>query len=634
MKNIAKYISILGCGVLALGTMTSCDDTAFLEVNQPGQVSDDFAYLSDENALKGMTGVYKLIVPYGEQGGDGDWGFKPNLFTGCHPTLDTQATSWDKDWLQQNWNPSSGELLNGWKHAYVAIYRANKLIDAMNNPNSKVSPQVTKEVIAEANAVKGFFYHWLTTTFRRVPVLDPNDNYTDTKEKAQPEDDKAMWTQVIDLFEAAAKDLDWKPYNGEYGRVTKGMALTYLGDSYMWMAYRLGGDDMTKPEVKEYIQKAKDCFDQVINSGVYELNPSFTTLWDMASVWSKEAIWVEVLDQPDFKNTWDNETSRMFTKFYCACPGNGGWGSLFLSWEWYASYEEGDKRRDGSACTGPITKIDELPGAKSDYCYGVNPYLAEKVPNDGSEDKSFFHNGTVEKAPSIWSLKLWRNASACQWGGGWGGGVHQPTNIYWKRLTNVYIDLAECEFILGNENRGWELLDKVRERAFGKLEDGHEKELSAKYTPAITQLTQLYKDVGGSYPVVTEYPIPFGSRVATVPSAKEYYTALKASGPTWFKDGTCKPYKSPAWKVAVNMERRKEFNCEWSLRPDMQRSGFMEEHIEINYPKHEFPGGDNTNSPWFKRDFEFSPERMDMPIPAREIEKNPACKQNSAYVAN
>ena len=66
----------------------------------------------------------------------------------------------------------------------------------------------------------------------------------------------------------------------------------------------------------------------------------------------------------------------------------------------------------------------------------------------------------------------------------------------------------------------------------------------------------------------------------------------------------------------------------------MQRSGFMEEHIRVNYPKnHVFPGGDNTNSPWFKRDFDYNPEKMDMPIPADELIKNPECDQNPAYIS-
>lgn len=129
-------------------------------------------------------------------------------------------------------------------------------------------------------------------------------------------------------------------------------------------------------------------------------------------------------------------------------------------------------------------------------------------------------------------------------------------------------------------------------------------------------------------PNLASYPIPFAEEKVEVLSAKEYYTALAASGPKWLgKDA--KPFKSEPWKVAVNMERRKEFNTEWNLRPDMQRSGFMAEHIEINYPKRN--EADLTNIPWSNRTFDYDDKKMDMPIPQDELMKNPLCVQNEAY---
>ena len=84
------------------------------------------------------------------------------------------------------------------------------------------------------------------------------------------------------------------------------------------------------------------------------------------------------------------------------------------------------------------------------------------------------------------------------------------------------------------------------------------------------------------------------------------------------------------WKVAVNEERRKEFNSEWCLCPDMVRSGYIEDHINYNYPKDD-GGDDYANYPWTKRSFNFDIKKMDMPIPADEILKNPALKQNPGY---
>ena len=630
MKNIVKYISVLGCGMLATGALTSCNNDEFLTVHEYDKFPMEYMFQGDEEAKQGANGVYKLMTPYDNT--DGDWGFKPNLFTGCHPTLDTQATGWDKDWLQQNWNPSSGELLQGWKHCYAAISRANDFLAGVE-ASQKVSAPVKKALVGEVRALRGFFYHWLATTFRRVPALATGENYNNTPQKKRVETDEQMWSFIINDMKAAADSLDWKPANGEYGRATKGMALTYLGDAYMWMAYRYSDKQ------KVYIDSAKTALQKVYDQKgtTYDLVPSFTTLWDVKNPWNKETIWAEILDNTNWSGSWGDGSARMFTKFYCACPANGGWGSLFLSWEWYASFEKGDKRRDGSACTGPVENIRE--DLKSQYCYGKNPYLNEPIPGNGSvatSDTRFYHNGSVEKAPSIWTLKLWRNASANT--DSWGEGVHQSNTIYWKRFANVIIDLAECNFILGNTTEGWRLLDELRARANGQNETDSAG-LVATFLPPITALTTHYKGKGGPDPV-TAYPVPFGPAETALPSAERYYTALKASGPTWFNDGTAVPYDNvTAWQLAVNMERRKEFNCEWCLRPDMQRSGFMKEHIRVNYPKnHTFPTDstgrkDNTNSPWFDRAFEYNEERMDMPIPADELIKNPLCDQNPAYIS-
>ena len=368
-------------------------------------------------------------------------------------------------------------------------------------------------------------------------------------------------------------------------------------------------------------------------------------MWDPASAWGPEAIWVEQLDEGTNWGGWGDLTSKLMLKWYTACPENGGWGSLYLSWEWYSCYEKGDKRRAGSCYTGAVPQIDpnnpaydpQYEGWYEPAIYGVNPYLQEVLGhgNPGSATRAFhFYNG--ELAPAIWSSKMWRTASAEY--KAWGDGHWSPTPIYWKRLPNVMLDYAECLFRTEGENsaEAWNQINTLRNRAFGKLEDGNETALTLKFMPYYNQFANW---VGrGEDATFTKersaYPIPFGSTVATVEDAQTYYTALKAK----------KGFDSPAWKVAVNTERRKEFNCEWSLRPDMQKSGFMADHVAHNYPKH-FSGTDQIkddkgnviadapikNDPYTNRDYEYNDLKMDMPIPQDELLKNPLCDQNPAY---
>ena len=634
--------------MMGLG-LTSCDNEEFLNVTAYDVVDEAASYESKDNAKRALNGVYDLVYP--DDAYDGDWGFKPNLFTGCHPTIDTQATGWDKDWNVQAWNSNSSELLAGWKHVYAGICRANDFLDKLQEyPAENVGGEKSlKYLEGEGRALRGFFYHWLATTFGRVPMLATGENGANTPLKAKAESYAEMWDFIIEDFKAAAELLEWDPWDGEYGRATKGMALAYLGDAYMWKAYRLspeGSNGVTGTGVApttpdECYKLAADCFKQILDSHTYKLNESFTTLWDPASAWGPEAIWVEQLDEGTNWGKWDNLTSKLMLKWYTACPENGGWGSLYLSWEWYSCYETGDKRRAGSCYIGAVPQIDpENPAYDPQYegwlgkfdkaIYGVNPYLQEVLgKGQAATATKQFHFNNGEWAPAIWSSKMWRTASADY--KSWGDGHWSPTPIYWKRLPNVMIDYAECLFRLngGDDATAWGLLDQLRERAFGKLEAGKEQALTDKYLPYYNSFAEWVgreegdnQDGGPFYKNRTQYPIPFGSNDDQRVDAKTYYT----------KYASDKGFASPAWKVAVNTERRKEFNCEWCLRPDMQKSGFMADHVKTNYPKRNVEN--LKDIPWTNRDYDYNDLKMDMPIPQDEIDKNPLCDQNPAYKGN
>ena len=633
---------ILGAALCMTGLgFTSCDNDEFLDVDLYDVIASDAMFENDANAKKGLNGVYDMMFPNDAKDAadkdlyDGDWGFKPNLFTGCHPTIDTQATGWDKNWNVQQWNSTSTELLAGWRHVYAGISRANDYLEGLSKAE-KVSPAVKQKLEGEGRALRGFFYHWLATTFGRVPMLATGETYSNTPTKAKAETYSEMWDFIIEDFKAAADLLDWKPMDQEYGRATKGMALAYLGDAYMWKAYRLtdgaNGQQQDAAEAQNCYKLAQECFKKILDSGTYKLNESFTTLWDPASAWGPEAIWVEQLDEGNNWGKWNDLTSKLMLKWYTACPENGGWGSLYLSWEWYSCYEKGDKRREGSCYTGAVPQIDpnnpaydpQYEGWYEPAIYGVNPYLQEVLGKGatGTTTKQFhFNNG--EWAPAIWSSKMWRTASANY--KGWADGHWSPTPIYWKRLPNVMLDYAECCFRLGNEAEGWKQINELRQRAFGKLEDGKEQALTEKYMPYYNSFAEWVgrdegmSDGGMFYKHRDNYPIPFGSTVATVEDAKTYYTRYAAA----------KGFSSEVWKVAVNTERRKEFNCEWCLRPDMQKSNFMKDHVLTNYPKRNV---DNLKDvPWTNRDYEYQDWKMDMPIPKDEIVKNPALVQNPGY---
>ena len=657
MKARYFIFSTAVCSLMGLG-LTSCNNDKYLEVTQPNLLASDAMFENDDNAKAALTGCYDLMLPSNTSGHNGD-PFKPYVFTTSHPTMDSQASGWDKAFCVQGWNAQTTELSGGWNHAYAAISRCNDFLSGLETAEG-LSDKVKKSLEGEARALRGYQFHWLATTFGRVPMLKTGENYSNTPYKERAQTHKEMWDFIIEDFQAAANLLEWQPMDGQYGRCTKGMALAYLADSYMWLSYRTGED---------HYGEAKAALKQIIDSGAYELNPSFSTLFDADEAWGKEAIWQAVLNEGDQWGGWDGSKwseAHGWVGFYFGAPANGAWGTYACSYELYDAYEDGDKRRDASLVTATITESELERFGKNDMGQSIKDHWKQsftpKAWLDNPANAKYLGKGTVDFAdeanntikydptcpigfnpfaqewvgystphrekgdiqPTVYSTKHWRNGRGTHWQ----GDQWLPDHIYMKRLANVYLDYAECCFRTGDEATGWQYVDAIRNRAFGNLEVGKSKELTAKYNTYFKNLKSFYGDNDNGFGVYTaseEYPIPFNEKTVTVPSAKEYYTLLKS----------VKGFTSEVWKVAVNEERRKEFNAEWSLKTDIQKSGYLEDHMEHNYPKN-YPGTYETGIEqiyqWRTyRGFTFDINKMDMPIPQDELIKNPLCDQNEAY---
>ena len=93
MKNKLLYSLIAGAVVMT--GLSSCDNEEFLNVTHYSILEMSTMNESDANAKAALNGCYDLMLPSNTAGHNGD-PFKPYLFTGSHPTMDSQATGWTK----------------------------------------------------------------------------------------------------------------------------------------------------------------------------------------------------------------------------------------------------------------------------------------------------------------------------------------------------------------------------------------------------------------------------------------------------------------------------------------------------------------------------------------------------------
>ena len=568
-----------------------------------------------------MEKIYDLHVYYGCKS---DFFYKLQMAPGTHTTLDTQGIGWDHEWNIQGYSPTNDYLLSAFDLAYTMIGAINELLaDLAKTPNVAIE--------AEARALRAWYYIYLAENWRRVSLRDAGETLITYCNKPYAKTDDEMWDFIINDLTMASQNLNWYPRDFQQGRCTKGMALAYLGEAYLWKAYKTrenGGND------HESITSAKTALEQVMDSNEYELAPSFSTLWDGDIEWPQEAIWQFANEMnPDPGNEW-SRNDWFFTPFYTASPLCGGWGSEFMSWELYFLYEQGDKRRDASLCTLPV---EALPQAyRSAYCYGRNPYTQETIDNSNLPYKGYLYQMGGDFPAGIWTTKLWRLKRAS-----WNASSYAPVHIYFKRYAGVLLDYAECRFRLfgGDDPTAWDIINQIRKRAFGNNEINLNE---SDYINYFNQLVHIYGNSWSSddYQPLTGYPIPFNRQEVSVEDAKTYYNRMAEQGLminlTGQEETLCKPFtgKAEAWQVAIGQERRKEFSSEWNLKADLQRLEFMPAHIDCNYPMGVGTptGAIPPTTEWHTyRGWVFDANKMYLPIPQAEMNRNREAIQNTGY---
>lgn len=425
MKRIYIY-AILS---LWVASISSCGDS-FLEVDHYEILEPEVMFTDEESILKGLNGVYDMFYPEWKDGTDvqKSWNIKPQLAFSNYPALDCQASGWDNEFTRHDWRADKDMFEDAWKQCYKAIDRANRFL--LNLKEVDVSlfkdGEKTKNILlAETKAIRAFFYSYLAQNFGRLPMLMEGDTYNGSPNKARAESTEETWNLIIEDFTFAVHTLDWTPRNGEYGRVTKGMAKAYLAQAYMYnMQF-----DAARKELKD-----------IIDSGMYGLEECFGLIHQENSYWNKESIWE--IGYPPFGNlNWGADAlsdALWWPAFLTASPDHSGWGSLFISYEFCESFEPGDKRRVYS-----IVERGE-----------IHPYTRQQIDNELFK--------TSENMPNNYCIKFWKRVPGSD------GIVMNPQPAIWLRYSAILLNYAECLFETGAD--GWSYINQVRARAWGKLE--------------------------------------------------------------------------------------------------------------------------------------------------------------------
>lgn len=247
---------------LTIVTVYSCSED-FLDIAPQGSLNS--ATLGNEAGVNAaLISAYSML-----DGWDGDWGNGPwggqgsnwgwadiasdDTYKGSEPT---DGAEWEaiENFI---WTPAEGNLNIKFRTDYQAISRANATIKLVNSTGG-LTDEFKTEILAEAKFLRAHYHFDLYKVFKYIPYYRETD--TDFKKSNVDEGGEYIdpINDIIQDFTEAAADLP--ETQSQAGRVTKGAALAYLGKAYLY---------------DHQYAAAKTALDQVVNSGVYDLQDCF-----------------------------------------------------------------------------------------------------------------------------------------------------------------------------------------------------------------------------------------------------------------------------------------------------------------------------------------------------------------------
>lgn len=464
MKKIYISAMFAGLGLLAL---SSCGDD-FLNTTPKGSLAAGVS-MSGEDAELELNGCYDgYQQAYCYDGANFQVAsdlMSDDCFAGGGTGDNTDFLAIDN--FDKGYVASSSLMESRWQSYYACINRCNSLIGSAETVGWTDDAQ-KNNVIGQAKALRALCYFDLTRLYGEVPLL------------TQTSVAKVKQSPVADIYEQIATDLkeaaseihfgafDATTWQSTYnGLISEWAAKAMLARVYLFYTGYYGQQlqAVTEAEVKSGLE-------DIINNGKFKLVDKFANLWPAASrkaaadgshAWATDDYAGESNSETIFNLKFDSNLSQgtnqngaiplISMRNTTAAPYATGWGVCTVNPQLYATYVEGDTRRDAS-----IININKEGIAKSEKFNSANDwreytgYAIKKYSATGFDDGTRWIEVENSGAGADWQYKESQDYTVI-------------------RYSDVLLMAAE----LGCANAQNDF-DQVRDRAFG--DTSHRKTLS------------------------------------------------------------------------------------------------------------------------------------------------------------
>ncbi|MEM9833736.1 MAG: RagB/SusD family nutrient uptake outer membrane protein [Bacteroidota bacterium] len=289
-----KKYNLLLSFIIVVCSTTSCDELLEEKTFTDLQPSDFFNNLEDaEITLNSVYGelrhsnITRDAVTLQEVNTDIHIERNGGIFTQNEPIEEFVWTS-SHQWIQ-----------NDWERRYRGIFKANVVLDNLDPISG--DEQRKAEIRAEAIFMRAFNYLLLYDFYGPVPLVTTSE--TDVRDRPSRATEQDMIDFMVAEFRDAANALPLTPPLDQYGRPTKGAALTALMKLYMML--------------RDW-NNAASTAQEVMDLGVYDLfvDGNRTELFSPENQRDNEFIFVSVMSDTPNNTTGDGWLSHVVPRGY------------------------------------------------------------------------------------------------------------------------------------------------------------------------------------------------------------------------------------------------------------------------------------------------------------------------------
>ncbi|WP_281764814.1 RagB/SusD family nutrient uptake outer membrane protein [Neptunitalea lumnitzerae] len=440
MKTIKYYIKGMLLLLVMVNIGCSLDENPYTTTTAP------ILFANEDGVKQALAGAYSpLRLIYGRQ--------SSLLLTTSGTDIFQHGNDgdWELDQYDNDLNPAQGRVDRVWGELYQGVSASNSFLENIEGVTF-LDEELKTTYIAEARFLRSHFYYWLTMQWGDVVFMDnaANEVNTNTTRTAK----ETIWQSMLEDTQFAVDNLDWEAE--EFGRITKGAALQQLAFVQMLLGDYSG---------------AKASLDAIINSGTYELEPTFADVFDYDNQINNEVIFSVQYTNDDVYNGGGNRGHLFFTPNYAAFNGlereasqGGRPYTRFRPTEFFRNlFETNDTRFDATFRRVWYYNVDNYSATVNYNGNNVAVQEGDSVIWDIQDV-----NGNV-----LYQSKIAPNRDDMHWGMKKHDDYTRSSandkngfrDFFVYRLAETYLLKAEVAFYLGNQTEAAEALNVIRNRA-------------------------------------------------------------------------------------------------------------------------------------------------------------------------